>query len=119
MTNNKESTRYYSSRQEAKVAKEIHGSTTPSSGSGNFKKGDVVSSNASMLVECKCSMSPKDSFSIKKEWIAKNKEEAFSMRLCNQAIAINFEPDGENYYLIDTKLMRFLIDKLIEDNGIT
>lgn len=62
-------------------------------------------------------MTPKDSFSIKKEWIAKNKEEAFQNRLSNTAIAFNFYyDDTTDYYVIDDKLMKFLIEKLKEDN---
>ena len=68
-----------------------------------------------MLIECKTTLSPKTSFSIKKEWIEKNKQERFSQRIENSCIAFNFEPDGENYYVIDTKLMQYLIEKLDED----
>ena len=40
-------------------------------------------------------MTPKQSFSVKKEWFEKNKKESFSMRLQNQMVAFNFEPDGK------------------------
>lgn len=117
MTKNKESTRYYSSRQEQQVAKLINGQNNSSSGSGHFRKGDVIQKESSFLIECKTTLEEKQSFSIKKEWIDKNKEEAFAMRLDNTCIAFNFGPDKENYFVINEKLMKFLVDKLIEERG--
>ena len=113
--NNTESTRYYSSAHEQSVAKELGGTANSSSGSGHFQKGDVIQYAASLLVECKCTMTPKSSVSIRKECIEKNKEEVFSTRLSNSAVCINFEPGGDNYYLINSKLMKFLVEKLIEE----
>lgn len=115
MTKNNESTRYFSSRQEQSVAKLLGGYANSSSGSGLFSKGDVVIKDASLLVECKTCVIPKESFSIKKDWITKNKEEAFAMRLDNQCVAFNFGPDMPNYFVIDEKLMAFLVDKLREE----
>lgn len=60
-------------------------------------------------------MTPKDSFSIKKEWIIKNKEEAFATRKDNSIICFNFEPNGSNHYVISEKLMKYLCEKLEED----
>lgn len=114
MTNNKEATRYYSSRQEEAICKAIGGSLTPNSGATKFSGGDIHKKEASMLIECKCVMSPKNSVSVKKEWIDKNKEEAFSQRLSNGVIAINFEPGGENYFVINEKLFKFLVESLEE-----
>lgn len=115
MTKNAESTRYFSSRQEQYIAKLLDGYANSSSGSGNFSKGDVIVKDASLLVECKTCVAPKESFSIKNDWINKNKEEAFAMRLDNHCIAFNFGPDAPNYFVIDEKLMSFLVDKLKEE----
>lgn len=112
---NTDSTRFYSDLQEKSVCKLINASQTSNSGAGHFSKGDVVKKDASLLVECKTTLSPKNSVSIKKEWILKNKQEAFSNRLSNQAIAINFEPEGENYFIINERLFKFLVDKLTEE----
>ena len=112
---NKESTRYFSDRHEKSVCKALGAIQQPNSGAGLWRKGDVVQENASLLIECKCSMKPKNSVSIKKEWVDKNKKESFFCRLSNTAICINFEPDGENYYLINEKLMKLLCDKLEGD----
>ena len=105
MNKNKESTRYYSDAHEKSVCKELHAVQQSNSGAGLWRKGDCINNDASLLIECKCSMSEKTSFSIKKEWIEKNKEEAFSQRLSNSCIAFNFEPGGDNYYVINSKLM--------------
>lgn len=115
MTKNKESTRYTSSAQENYVAKILGGRVCCNSGAGKWNKSDVIVNEASLSIECKTSMTAKSSFSIKKEWITKQKEEAFANRLSNTAIAISFEPEGkENYFLINERLMKFLVEKLEE-----
>ena len=45
----------------------------------------------------------------------KNLKEAHMQALENGAIAINFKPKGENYFVIDENLMVYLMDKLKED----
>ena len=111
---NKESTRYFSDRHEKSVCKALDAKQQPNSGAGLWRKGDVVQEDASLLIECKCTMSQKNSVAIKKAWIEKNKEEAFYNRLNSTAICINFEPDGKNYYVIDEGLMELLCEKLKE-----
>ena len=113
---NMESTRYFSDIQEKQVCKELGATQQSSSGSGKFRKGDCVQREASVLIECKTVETDKESFSIKKSWIAKNKEECFTQRLSNGVIAFNFGPGQPNYYVIDAKLMKFLIEKLQEEN---
>ena len=107
-------TRYYSSRQEKKVAKAIGGKQTPNSGATDFVKGDVTTDN--ILLECKTATTEKKSFSIKREWLSKNKEEAFEMGKSYSALAFNFGPDSENYYVIDEKLFKELIEYLEKEN---
>ena len=114
MTKNDTSTRAYSDKHEKSVCKALDAKQQPNSGAGLWRKGDVVQEDASILIECKCSMSPKKSVSIKKDWIDKNKKESFFNRLSNTALCINFEPDGDNYYIIDEKLMKLLCEKLKE-----
>ena len=65
MNKNKESTRYYSDKHEKSVCKALGARQQPNSGAALFRKGDVITNN--MLIECKCSMADKDSFSVKKE----------------------------------------------------
>lgn len=116
MPKNKESTRYFSTLQENDVCDKLNATRQSNSGAGHFRKGDVINYKASLLLECKTVVKEKDSFSIKKDWIAKNKEEAFTQRVFNGCIAFNFGPNQENYFVIDEKLMKFLVEKLEEEN---
>lgn len=106
---NRKSTRYHSAIQENKVAKAIGGRRTANSGATTFSKGDVVTDL--FLIEAKTSMTEKKSFSIKKEWIDKNKEEAFAMNKPYQALVFDFG-DGEQHYVIDEKLFKLLVNFL-------
>lgn len=115
-TKNESSTRFFSDKHEKSICKALGARQQSNSGAGHFSKGDVVHDGASMLIEAKCTMSPKQSVSIKREWIEKNKSEAFSIRKSNHCVCFNFEPDGNNYFVIDEKLMKFLVEKLEEDN---
>ena len=110
------STRDFSSKQEYAIAKMLNGSVCANSGATKWRKGDVIVTDASLLIECKTTTTEKSSFSIKKEWIDKNREESFSNRLDNSCVAFNFGPDLQNYFVINEKLMRFLVAKLVEDN---
>lgn len=93
-------TRFYSNQQEKKVAKAVSGRQTANSGATSFVKGDVVAKN--WLIECKTKTSPSMSMSVKKEWIDKNREEAFQMGKHHSAVVIDFG-DGENHYIISEK----------------
>lgn len=86
-------TRYYSSRQENKVAKELGGKVVPNSGAIMFGAGDVALDN--WLIECKTKTSPAESMSIKKEWLEKNEEEAFAMGKEHSALIFDF---GDTHY---------------------
>ena len=103
-------TRFYSSRQEKKVAKAVGGKQVSNSGATAFNKGDVTSDN--FLIECKTCVEDKKSFSIKKDWLEKNKEEAFEMGKDYSALAFNFGPGSENYYVIDERLFKMLKEVL-------
>ena len=97
-------TRFYSNNQEKKVAKAIGGKQTANSGATPFSKGDVVTSGRDgWLIECKTCVEAKKSFAIKKEWLSKNKEEAFAMGKAHNALAFNFGPGEPNYYIVDEK----------------
>ena len=101
-------TRYYSSQQEKTVAKSLGGKRQPNSGATMFAKGDVVAD--SWLIECKTRTQPSDSISIKKSWIEKNSVEALFLSKPFNAIAFNFGPNEENYYIIDEDMMKFLME---------
>lgn len=112
---NPDATRTFSDEHEKSICRVLGGRQTSGSGSNRFEKGDIIISDASLLVEAKCQMSEKSSCSIKKEWIEKSKQEAFRNRLSNNAICFNFGPGSPNYYVIDEKLMCFLKDCLIDN----
>lgn len=102
------STRYYSNRQEKKVAKAVKGRKTANSGATAFQKGDVVTKD--WLIECKTSIADRQSASIPKKWIEKNAEEAFAMGKHHSAVAFNYGPDAPNYYIISEKEFQRLIE---------
>lgn len=105
-------TRKYSSKQEKRVAKDIGGKVSSNSGATRFYKGDISLDN--MLIECKTKTSPSKSVSIKKEWLDKLKEERFAMGKSYSSLAFDFG-DGEDYFIIDKKLMQLLIEAIKEN----
>ena len=113
MTSNKNSTRYYSGRQEKRVAKALNGRCVPNSGAASFVAGDVTTDD--WLIECKTVTKEQSSFSIKKEWLIKNKEEAFAMNKSYSALAFDFGDNDEVYYVLDEKTFKLLKNQL-EDN---
>ena len=104
-------TRWYSDKQEKKVAKTLGGRKTPNSGATKFSKGDVTSDQ--WLLECKTCTKEQKTFTLRKEWFSKNKEEAFAMRKPYTAIVVDFG-DGEQHYIIDEKLFKELVNHLEE-----
>ena len=46
---NKNSTRYYSNKQEKHIAKVVNGKLTSNSGAGLFKKGDLYTDNRMVI----------------------------------------------------------------------
>ena len=93
-------TRFYSNKQEKHIAKKVNGRQTANSGATRFSKGDVTTDN--WLFEAKTKIKPSDSFSIKKEWFKKNREEAFAMNKDYNAVVIDFG-DGEQFYMVDER----------------
>ena len=107
----KHPTRWYSSKQEKKIAKAVNGKQVPNSGAITFGAGDV--STEKWLFEAKTKVEESKSFSIKREWIEKNKEEAFAMGKEYNALVIDFG-DGKQFYLIDEKTFLRMKDYLEE-----
>ena len=106
-------TRFYSDKQEKQIVKKIGGKQTSNSGATSFSKGDIRTKQ--FLIEAKTVTKSKDSFSIKKAWLMKNKEEAFAMNKPYNALAFNFGPNEENYYIINEKLFKELVKYKEED----
>ena len=78
-------------------------------------KGDILT-NDGWLIECKTKTSVSNSISIKKEWFLKNDSEKVFMGKKYSALAFNFGPDEENYYIIDEFLFQTL-KQLLEEYG--
>ena len=102
-------TRWYSNQQEKKIAQVVNGKKVSNSGATKFNKGDVVTD--SWLLEAKTKTKESTSFTIKREWIEKNKEEAFAMGKSYSALVLDFG-DGEQHYLISEKLFKQLMESL-------
>ena len=99
-------TRWYSNRQEKAVAKAISGKKVVNSGATAFNKGDVQSDN--WLYECKTMTQERKSFTIKREWLTKNKEEAFAMGKDFNALVFDFGDSGDRYYVVDERTFKLL-----------
>jgi len=108
-------TRFYSNKQEKAVAKAVSGKKTANSGATVFNKGDV--STKDWLIECKTVTSEKASFSVKREWLEKNREEAFAMNKSYNALCFDFGDNGRRYYVIDEKTFIKMKEALDEENG--
>ena len=105
-------TRFYSSKQEKKIAKAVGGKQVANSGATAFQKGDVKTDL--WLFEAKTKTSESQSFSIKKEWLLKNKEEMFAMGKSYSALVFDFG-DGNNYYVLDEKTFLQMKEALEND----
>lgn len=113
---NKNSTRYFSSKQEKQIAKTVGGKLQANSGATLFSKGDVI--NDTWLFEAKTCMTEKQSFSIKKEWLDKLKQESFAMNREFFALIFNFgTTNGENYYILNERVFKQILTLLGECNS--
>ena len=94
-------TRFFSSKQEKAIAKAVGGKQVANSGATAFNKGDVTTSD--WLIEAKTCTTEKKSFSIKREWLDKNKREAFEVGKPHNALCFDFGDFGDRYYIISEK----------------
>lgn len=95
------STRDFSDRQEKYLAKLLGGKVTPNSGGTKFGAGDVIAEP--ILIEAKTTTKEKQSFSVKKEWIEKIDEQAFSQGMNEGVVAFQFGPDEQNYFVLNER----------------
>ena len=86
------------------------------SGATKFDKGDVVL-GSEWLIEAKTVMEPKKSFSIKKDWLEKLREEKFACRKDYNALCFDFGDEGNRYYILDEDTFKTLIE-LSKNNSI-
>ena len=100
-TENIDSTKYWSSRQEGYIAKLTGGYVQPGSGAGKFKKCDIIIDNK-FLIEAKTATTEKQQFTIKKEWLSKLKSEVVMSHKEDGFLAFNFGGEnGNNYFILN------------------
>ena len=113
------SARKVSKKQEARLAKTLGGKRQLNSGATPFQKGDVITEL--FAIEAKTSMTPKQSISIRKEWVEKIRREAFAMGKPYSAVAFDFGTrflgNKETFYIIDEQLFKKLCEKLEEEEN--
>lgn len=102
-----------SSKQEKQIAKMVGGKVQSNSGGTRFGGGDVHTET--VFIEAKTPTTDKSSFSIKKDWLEKAKEQAFEQNKTSYALAFRFGPDEPDFFVIDAKLFKELITHLEED----
>ena len=100
-------TRKFSNLQEKQIAKKLGGRVQPNSGAANFVAGDVKLDF--MLIDAKTVTIPKKSISIREEWFNKIRYEAFAMNKEMSCIAFNFGPGRPNYYAVNEKDFKELL----------
>ena len=106
-----QSTREASTRQEKAIAKSLGAKRTPNSGAGKFSKGDLYINNE-WMIEAKTCMQPKSSFSIKKAWLDKMKEEQFATNKMYSSLCFDFGDEEQRYYVIDEQMFKTLVELL-------
>jgi len=60
-------------------------------------------------------MKEQESFSIKKEWLDKLKQESFAMNKEYSALVFNFGPNTANYYILNEKTIKKILN-ILQDN---
>lgn len=75
-----------------------------------LKNGDVEAGD--WLIEAKTCMSPKSSFSIKKEWLVKLREEQFAMNKLYNSLCFDFGDNTTRYYIIDEQTFKNIKEML-------
>lgn len=102
-----------SSKQEKQIAKLTGGRVQSNSGGTRFGGGDVHTKT--VFIEAKTPTSSKASFSIKRDWMDKAREQAFEQNKTNYALAFRFGPNEPDFFVIDSKLFKELIKYLEEE----
>ena len=106
----------FSEAQEKEIAKLLGGRVQCNSGGTRFGGGDVHTQ--SFFVEAKLPTKPQSSFSIQKAWMEKMKEQAFEQGFFRSSLAFRFEPDGPDYFVIDSRVMSELVEYIEKENNI-
>ena len=102
------STRYFSDKQEKHIAKVTGGRVQSNSGGTKFGGGDVHTEK--FFIEAKTPTKSQTSFTIKKEWIDKMKEQAYEQGKEEAVLAFRFNPniDIDLYVLSERQFLEYL-----------
>lgn len=85
-------------------------------GATKFDKGDLYIGQQ-WIIEAKTSMTPKKSFSIKREWLDKLKEEQYATGKDYRALCFDFGESSERFYVINEQTFLQLIDLINDCEG--
>lgn len=101
-------TRYFSDKQEKHIAKVTGGKVQKNSGGTKFGGGDVHTDK--FLIEAKTPTKEQTSFTIKKEWIIKMREQAYEQGKEESVLAFRFDPniDTDLYVLSQRQFLEYL-----------
>ena len=104
-------TRDYSDMQEKHIAKVTGGKVQSNSGGTKFGGGDVHTDK--FLIEAKTPTKEQTSFTIKKEWIDKMREQAYEQGKLEGVLAFRFSPDDKTdmYILNERQFLEYLKSK--------
>ena len=108
-------TRYYSKKQEKKIAKAVGGRRQANSGATAFQKGDVITDQ--FLIEAKTKTKDCKSFTVKEDWLLKNEEEAFAMGR-ESALCFDFGPSANRRYYVISERQFDLLQQCLEEGRI-
>lgn len=97
-----------SEMQENQIAKLLNGKVQSNSGGGKFNGGDVLTDN--FLIEAKTTVEPRGSFGIKLEWLIKADKQSYEQNKKYYALAFRFDKDDEDFFVINSKLMKKLVE---------
>jgi hypothetical protein len=100
----------YSALQERDIARLLGGHVQSNSGGTRFGGGDVLTNK--FFIEAKTPTKEQSSFSIKREWISKMCEQAFEQGKPHYALAFRFDPEDEDYFVINSRIMVALVEYL-------
>lgn len=106
------STRYFSDKQEKHIAKVTGGKVQSNSGGTKFGGGDVHTDK--FFIEAKTPTKSQTSFTIKKEWIDKMREQAYEQGKEEAVLAFRFNPniDIDLYVLSERQFLEYLNYKM-------
>lgn len=103
-------TRYYSKKQESRVAKELDAKTTPNSGATTWSKGDI--SGDDVLIECKTLTKEQKTHTIKKEWLDTIRQEASNMGKRIPIVVFDFgtQKTQDQYAILRIQDLKMLLE---------